>query len=127
MLGLERPIHDLFLMSFRKRALRWDGETVASWEFPGVYGLMERKDLRVEFDCKNAGRSFRRSEPRLSAGLTPFHLPCPAPFQNCLVNHDMYAAHASGQGGELSVIWVGRAHLPPALFRRVELSRGLRL
>lgn len=76
-LGLEKLIHGLFLTSFRKLALRWDGETAASWEFPGVYGLMERKDLNVEFDCENAGRSFRRSETRLSAGLTPFHLPCP--------------------------------------------------
>ncbi len=64
-LGLEKLIHDLFLTSFRKQALRWDGETAASWEFPGVYGLMEREDLSAEFDCENAGRSFRRSETRL--------------------------------------------------------------
>jgi hypothetical protein len=34
-----------------------------------------QKDLSVEFGSENAGRSFRRSETRLSTGLTPFHHP----------------------------------------------------
>jgi hypothetical protein len=57
----------------------WDGETKASWELRGVFSLMEQKDLSVKFGRENAGRSFRRSETRLSLGLTPFRHPTLSP------------------------------------------------
>ena len=53
----------------------WDGEAASSWNFRGVFSLMEQEDLGVGFCGEHVGRSFRRSETRLSPGFTPFCQP----------------------------------------------------
>jgi hypothetical protein len=44
-------------------------------EFRGDFHLSEQRGLSVGFGSESAGGSFRRSETRLSGGLTPFHQP----------------------------------------------------
>jgi len=44
-------------------------------EFRGDFHLSEHRELSGGFGSEYAGGSFRRSETRLSGGLTPFHHP----------------------------------------------------
>jgi hypothetical protein len=57
------------------RASPWDGETTAIQEFRGDFHLSQQRELSVGFGSEYAGVSFRRSETRLSGGVTPFHHP----------------------------------------------------
>jgi hypothetical protein len=67
------------VLSIWQRVMRggrsWDGETTAIQEFRGDFHLSQQRELSVGFGSEYAGVSFRRSETRLSGGLTPFHHP----------------------------------------------------
>jgi hypothetical protein len=53
----------------------WDRKTMAIREFRGDFHPSEQRELSVGFGSEQAGGSFRRSETRLSGGLTPFYHP----------------------------------------------------
>ena len=73
---LNRHMNDLGALP----AFAWDGETMAIREFRGDFHLSEQRQLSVGFGSESAGGSFRRSETRLSGGLTPFHHAPPLPL-----------------------------------------------